>query len=89
MTQYSDILDAGIRNRVILQEYAYWVIYTAWNLRETYGPQQSEWSIHTRDQLLSKLPSSYMLFQETLPSVISCPSDETLNLFLEQSNKIR
>ncbi len=89
VTQYSDILDAGIRNRVILQEYAYWIIYTAWNLRETYGPQQSEWSIHTRDQLLSKLPSSYMLFQETLPSVISCPSDETLNLFLEQYNIIR
>ena len=81
ITQYSDILEAGVRNRVILQEYAYWIIYTAWDLRENYGPDQSEWSIVTGSELQSKLPESYALFQETIPSVMTCPSNETLNLF--------
>ena len=30
--QYSDIDDVGVRMRVILQEYAYWIIYTSWDL---------------------------------------------------------
>ena len=81
IAQYSDILDAGIRNRVILQEYAYWIIYTAWDLRENYGPDQSEWSIVTGSELQSKLPKSYALVQETIPSVMTYPSKETLNLF--------
>jgi hypothetical protein len=81
VAQYSDIPETGVRNRVILQEYAYWVIYTAWDLRENYGPAQSEWSIVTGSELLSKLPESYALFQETIPSVMTCPSQETLNLF--------
>ena len=83
IAQYSDIPETGVRNRVILQEYAYWVIYTTWDLRENYGPAQSEWSIVTGSELLSKLPESYALFQETIPSVMTCPSQETLNLFQE------
>ena len=83
INQYSDIIDSGIRNRVILQEYAYWIIYTAWDLRENYGPHKSEWSIHSGDQLLSELPEAYTLFQKTIPSVISCPTEQTLNLFLK------
>ena len=43
--QYYDIKNQGVRNRVILQEYAYWIIYTSWDLRNTYGPEESEWSI--------------------------------------------
>ena len=81
--QYSNIIDLGIRNRDILQEYAYWIIYTAWDLRENYGPDESEWYIHSSDQLLSKLPDSHTLFKQTIPSVISCPTIQTLNLFLE------
>ena len=81
VAQYSDIPETGVRNRVILQEYAYWIIYTAWDLRENYGPAQSEWSIITSNELQSKLPESYALFQETIPSVMTRPSHETLNLF--------
>ena len=81
VAQYSDIPETGVRNRVILQEYAYWIIYTVWDLRENYGPAQSEWSIVTGNELLSKLPESFALFQETIPSVMTRPSHETLNLF--------
>ena len=37
VAQYSDIDDDADRLRVLLQEYAYWIIYTSWDLREPYG----------------------------------------------------
>ena len=81
--QYSDIDDVGVRMRVILQEYAYWIIYTSWNLREKHGPQDSEWSIMNSVELLDKLPDSYQLYNDTVVKVMTCPSDSTLGSFID------
>ena len=81
--QYSDIDDVGVRMRVILQEYAYWIIYTSWDLREKYGPQDSEWSIMNSVELLDKLPDSYQLYIDTVVKVMACPSDSTLGSFID------
>ena len=81
--QYSDIDDVGVRMRVILQEYAYWIIYTSWDLREKHGPQDSEWSIMNSVELLEKLPDSYQLYNDTVVKVMACPSDSTLGLFID------
>ena len=78
--QYEDINETGVRNRIILQEYAYWIIYTSWDLRKSHGPEHSEWSIFTSSDLENKLRGSYKLFQETIPVILSCPSEETLSL---------
>jgi len=80
VSQYEDINETGVRNRIILQEYAYWIIYTSWDLRNSHGPEHSEWSIFTRSDLENKLRGSYQLFQETIPVILSCPSEETLSL---------
>ena len=81
--QYSDIDDVGVRMRVILQEYAYWIIYTSWDLREKYGPQDSECSIMNSVELLEKLPDSYQLYNDTVVKIMACPSDSTLGLFID------
>ena len=81
IAQYSDIGEEDVRNRVILQEYAYWIIYTAWDLRKRYGPTESEWSIMSRNELAAKQSGSYDLFTRTIPKVMTCPSDSILNLF--------
>ena len=81
IAQYSDISEEDVRNRVILQEYAYWIIYTAWDLRKKYGPTESEWSIMSRNELATKQSGSYDLFTRTIPKVMTCPSDSILNLF--------
>ena len=81
ISQYSDISELDIRNRVILQEYAYWIIYTSWDLRKKYGPAESEWSIMTREEFISKEPAAFELFQNTIPKILSCPSDSMLNIF--------
>ena len=79
--QYSDIDDVGVRMRVILQEYAYWIIYTAWDLREIYGPQDSEWFIMNSSELKEKLPDSYELFNKTVMKIMASPSDSILSTF--------
>ena len=81
VNQYEEINEAGIRNRVILQEYAYWIIYTSWDLRNSHGTNHSEWSISTNSELENKLKSSYQLAQEMIPSILRCPSEQTLSLF--------
>ena len=81
IAQYSDISEEDVRNRVILQEYAYWINYTAWDLRKKYGPTESEWSIMSRNELATKQSGSYDLFTRTIPKVMTCPSDSILNLF--------
>ena len=83
---YSEIKEVGVRNRVILQEYTYWVVYTAWNLKETFGPKESEWRILTAEELESKLPESRQLYERTIPKVITCPKKETLSKFIEGTN---
>ena len=80
--QYSDIDQDNEKLRVLLQEYAYWIIYTAWNLREPYGPPEAEWSIMSSSELNNKLPQSYQLFQKMVPKVMVRPSKEMLESFI-------
>ena len=82
VAQYSDINNDADRLRVLLQEYAYWIIYTSWDLREPYGPQEAEWSIMSSSELNDKLPQSYQLFQKIVPKVMIRPSKEILESFI-------
>jgi len=71
------------RNRILIQEYAYWIIYTAWDLREPYGPKEAEWAIMNSDELKAKLPQSYQLYEQTIPKVMLSPSKSMLEKFIE------
>ena len=82
VAQYSDINNDADRLRVLLQEYAYWIIYTSWDLREPYGPQEAEWFIMNSSELNDKLPQSYQLFQKIVPKVMIRPSKEILESFI-------
>jgi len=80
--QYDDIGGEEERIRVLIQEYAYWVIFTAWDLYGPYGPA-AEWTgIHNPDDLKAKLPLSYEVFETTIPRVMAPPSRATLEEFV-------
>ena len=81
--KYSEIEEEEDRLRVLLQEYAYWLIYTSWDLREPYGPQEAEWSIFNSAELNDKLPESYQLYNNVIPKVMTSPSIETLESFID------
>jgi hypothetical protein len=76
-------IDEEVRTRVLIQEYAYWVIFTAWDLYEPYGPE-AEWKgIKNPSDLMEKLPLSYELFQQTIPLIMTPPSRTTLKEFVK------
>jgi hypothetical protein len=65
--------------KIVIQEFAYWVVFTAWDLYEPYGPQ-AEWTgIRNPDDLEAKLPMSYQLFLETVPQVMVSPDPSLLD----------
>lgn len=76
--QYSDIEDAEEYDRVLLQEFAYWFITTAWNLQEPYGPIEPEWTIRNAAELRTKLPDFYRVYEQTVERVMVPPSLATL-----------
>lgn len=73
--------DGEVRNRVLIQEFAYWVIGSGWNFLGPYAPD-AEWKIiRTASDLKEKLPLSYELFESTIPKVMVSPSLDTLEEF--------
>ncbi|WP_299535484.1 hypothetical protein [Ulvibacterium sp.] len=81
---YGDILEESkeVYQRVLVQEFAYWLISTYWNLQEPYGPmEEEEWNIDNKEQLLEKLPEGYDLVRNTIDDIMKAPSMEVLEAF--------
>ncbi|MDP6384670.1 MAG: hypothetical protein QGI93_00595 [Planctomycetota bacterium] len=83
VAQYADMREAPeVYDRVLLQEFAYWIITCAWDLQAPYGPEESEWSgIRTPAELKAKLPRSMELIRGTLDRVMVPPQKATLEAF--------
>lgn len=83
VAQYDDMReDPEVYDRVLLQEFAYWIITCAWDLQVPYGPEESEWSgIRTPAELKAKLPRSMELIHGTLDRVMVPPRKATLEAF--------
>ncbi len=77
---YDDLREAGqeIQDRVLLQEFAYWFISTAWNLQEPYGPTEEEWQVKDRAELAELFPEFFAVYERTAMKVMRAPSLETL-----------
>ena len=71
------------RMRIYLQEYAYWVISSAWNIQESYGGDQGggEWTLASSQALSGSAPEMYSIYLETAAKVMKAPSLETLSWF--------
>ena len=81
---YEDILeeDKDAYQRVCVQEFAYWLISTYWDLQKPYGPMaEQEWNVDNKQQLLEKLPDGYNLVENTVDKFMKSPSLETLEKF--------
>ncbi|CAM1342244.1 hypothetical protein [Tenacibaculum amylolyticum] len=76
---YDDLKeDKEAYERVVIQEFAYWLISTYWNLQEEYGPNENEWTIRNKDELKNKLPSAYNLVENTVGEIMKTPSKSIL-----------
>ena len=68
-----------IVDRILLQEFAYWFITTAWDLQEPYGPDEEEWTLRTSEELKAKMPKFFDVYQRTAARVMSPPSRASLS----------
>ncbi len=68
----------AIVDRILLQEFAYWFIATAWDLQVPYGPGEEEWTLRTPAELQEKMPEFFAVYQRTAARVMSAPAKETL-----------
>jgi len=78
---YKELYDeygCAVYNRVLVQEFSYWLISTYWNLQEPYGPNEDEWTIRNKQQLKEQLPAGYNLVESTVDKVMKAPSKEIL-----------
>jgi hypothetical protein len=79
---YQDISEEDIRQRVLLQEFAYWIITSHWDIQTTYGPGDGfEWSATTPASLQSELPLSNALIETTITNTMAVPEMVTLQSF--------
>ncbi len=80
---YEDLkeMDDELYQRILVQEYAYWIITTYWNIQEKYGPNEKEWRIRNKKELLEKLPIAYELIETTVNKIMIAPSDDILSSF--------
>ena len=69
--------------RIALQEYAYWVISTGWDIQAQYGGDGGggEWTLQNPEDFQSQQAGMYSVFQETIELVMVSPSNETLGGF--------
>ena len=68
-------------SKVLVQEYVYWVIVTGWNIQERYKNGGDEWTIRNAAQLQAQQPSAYNLFENHIPTIMTVPSEATLQWF--------
>lgn len=70
--------EKNIYQRVVVQEFAYWLISTYWNIQETYGPDEDEWKLKTRKDLQRQLPMGFELVDTTVGKIMKVPSRQLL-----------
>ena len=80
VSSYHDLDGAPqeVVDRILMQEFAYWFITTAWDLQEMYGPEEDEWTLRTPEELKSKMPEFYGIYLRTAARVMSPPSPQSL-----------
>merc|ERR1711933_70065 len=79
-TNYNSISDKDQKNRILMQEYFYWLVTTGWNIQATYGPNEAEWPYHTLSALSAcdKNPKGVDLYNNVISKIMSKPSDSTI-----------
>lgn len=68
-------------DRVLLQEYAYWVISSEWDLQRAFGPGHDEWTLVDPESFQNAQPELHEAYLRTIPKVLSPPRAERLEAF--------
>jgi len=76
---YNDIPEGAEKQRILMQEFGYWVLTSAWDIQTPYGPSgNQEWTASTLSSLQSQVPTSYALHEQTTATVLRAPTAASL-----------
>lgn len=78
VTSSYDDIPSPARERIQLQEFAYWAISSYWDLQTSYGPTEDEWTARTPNELQAQVPSAVILIESTLDGVVNPPAPDSL-----------
>lgn len=71
-------------DRVLLQEYAYWVISSEWDLQRDFGSGHDEWSLVDPASFRDAQPELHEAFLRTIPKVLVAPRPDRLEAFRDE-----
>lgn len=84
VSSYSDINVPEDYNRIITQEYAYWLILAEWdyfvetgNIQGGYGSGNEEFKLGKPSEIIARNPLGHQLYQDYVEKILSIP-DKTL-----------
>jgi hypothetical protein len=75
---YDEIDEIDIKNRILLQEYAYWIVSTHWDIQQDYGPDIEEWTASTPALLNQHNSMAEALINASVDRTMGAPSESSL-----------
>ncbi len=78
VSSFDRIEDEERRIRVSLQEFGYWIIFTAWDLRDPFDPNTTDWTLRNSADLRGKMPQLYEMYEQTVPKIMVSPGSSLL-----------
>jgi len=70
-----------VKQRILVQEFAYWLITSEWNIQERYGSNEQEWTLNTSQKVEKDLPLGKILYNATVAKIMTFPKAQTLENF--------
>ena len=86
ISDYDNLKGEDVYERIITQEYAYWLILAEWDLYETTGKKDNgmtgngEFTIGTPSEVQSQLPLGHKLYKDYIEKIFSIPEKDKLAL---------
>ena len=87
ISDYDNLKGEDVYERIITQEYAYWLILAEWDYYEVAGKKDNgmtgngEFTLGTSSEIKSQLPLGHKLYQDHIEKILSIPNKEKIISF--------
>jgi|TARA_B100001094_G_C18143431_1_gene779235 hypothetical protein len=84
ISSYDNIKNDDAYERILAQEYAYWLILAEWDYYETTGKKENgmtgngEFTLGTPPEIKSQLPLGHKLYEDYIEKIFSIPNKENI-----------
>ena len=69
-------------DRILEQEFIYWVITSEFDIQLKYGTHEDEWTLQSKEAIAEKMPKLHAWYNDKIADVLSAPDTKTLDSIL-------